>query len=170
MPKINKIEGEVLDNLGSIIRIMYGGNGSYKSTRLLFIRPLQTSIYYINFTVDLCFGRDARRHRFFFPSSLFCPLPAADCIFSVMINKFAGSHGGAAGKATQGKRNQQRSLCALIRLLFSRQGRKSRRRPSSPAHGKDEDAGDPEGRRRPGQSGFPCPDTDGSNNKRQHQL
>jgi hypothetical protein len=43
----------------------------------------------------------------------------------------------------------------LIRLFSQRREKeKNRRRPSSPAHGKDEDAGDPEGRRRSGKVAF----------------
>lgn len=51
-------------------------------------------------------------------SFLFCPLPTADCIFSVMINKFAGSHGGGGGKSDTGKSAELFfvCVCALIRL------------------------------------------------------
>lgn len=118
---------KVLDSLGSIIRIMYGGNGSYKSTRLLFIRPQwyssRPSIYYINFTGDLCvLGETPAAIVFFLSFSfLFCPLPTADCIFSVMINKFAGSHGGGGGKSDTGKSAELFCVCvcALIRFLCS---------------------------------------------------
>lgn len=67
----------------------------------------------------MCFGRDARRHRFFFLSFsfLFCPLPTADCIFSVMINKFAGSHGGGGGKSDTGKSAELFFVCVRAYLF-----------------------------------------------------
>ena len=87
-----------------------------------------------------------------------------------MINKFAGSHDGdVRRKKRTTQREISRSLCVFILSRERENKTKSRRRccPSSPAHGKDEDAGDPEGAAAARQSGFPCPDTNGSNNKRQ---
>ena len=74
------------------------------------------------------------------------------------------------GEKSEPHRGKSAEVFVFFILSRERENKtKSRRRccPSSPAHGKDEDAGDPEGAAAARQSGFPCQDTNGSNNKRQ---